>query len=504
MEKQEKNGMGYYLQNPVFIISLIIVVIIAIFGVAFPSKFSEVSNLCFSFLTTNFGWMYLLAVLVFVGFLIYIAASKWGNIKLGSDDSKPEYSTVSWFAMLFGAGMGVGLVFWGVSEPLNHYAAPLAGIEAMTQEAADFAIKSSFMHWGFEPWACYAIIGLGLAYFQFRKNKPGLISVLMMPLFGEERMNGWLGKLFDILAVFATVAGIVTSIGLGVLQINGGLNFVFGVPNTFIIQIAVVVFFAVIYIGTAVSGVSKGIKILGDINLYLAISLMALCFIIGPTLEVLNNLVNGLGGYLNNFISDSLALSVYGDNSWYAGWRIFYWAWFIAWAPFVGIFIARISKGRTIREFIIGVMAAPAAASFLWFAIFGSLGLHVAHNGTMPKEVLETITSMPELGLFATLQYYPFGKIISVLGLILLCTFFITSANTGVFTLSMLTSQGALNPPKIMMIFWGVLQAVVAVGLLMAGGLKPLQTISIVAAFPFIFIMIFAMISFVLAVKKEK
>lgn len=492
------------LKNPVFIISLILVVLIAIFGIGFSAQFSVVSNACFAFLTNDFGWLYLASVVIFVGFLLFVAFSKWGKIKLGPDDSVPEYSNLSWFAMLFGAGMGVGLVFWGAAEPLSHFVSPASGIEPQTAAAADFAIKSSFMHWGIEPWACYAIIGLGLAYFQFRKNKPGLISSMLEPLFGEERMKGGLGKLFDILAVFATVAGIVTSIGLGVLQINGGLNFLFGVPNTFALQIGVIVFFAVIYIGTAVSGVSKGIKMLGDINLYLALGLMALCFIVGPTLDVMNNLVNGLGGYLNDFIIDSFKLDVYGDNSWYAGWRIFYWAWFIAWAPFVGIFIARISKGRTIREFIIGVMLAPAAASFIWFAIFGSLGLRVAMDGTMPQEVLEMATSMPELGLFAVLQYYPIGKVISVLGLVLLCTFFITSANTGVFTLSMLTNEGDLNPPKTMMVFWGVLQAVVAVGLLMAGGLKPLQTISIVAAFPFIFIMFFAMIAFVKAISKEK
>ncbi len=490
--------------NQVSIISLIIVVILAVWAVGFNDSFTTFSNICFSVLTTYFGWLYLLAVVIFVGFCLVIAFSKWGSIKLGPDDSKPEYSSVSWFAMLFGAGMGVGLVFWGVSEPLSHFLNPAEGIEPATEAAAEFAMKSSFMHWGIEPWACYAIIGLGVAYFQYRKNKPGLLSSILEPLVGEKLAKGWLGKLVDILAVFATVAGVVTSIGLGVMQVSGGLNYLFGIPKTMLVQILIIVFFAVIYIWTAVSGVNKGIKILGDLNLYIAVGMLIVLFIVGPRLEMLNNFTNGMGAYLNNFLEDSFRIHAYGDNSWYGSWRIFYWAWFIAWAPFVGIFIARISKGRTMREFIIGVMVAPTLASCVWFAIYGTLGLHVGMNGILPLETLQEAVAAPEIGLFVILAEYPLGKFWSVICLVLLCTFFITSANTGVFTLSMLSSEGNLNPPNNKKILWGMIQSVMAVGLLMAGGLKPLQTISLVAAFPFIIIMVMVMISFVKAVSKEK
>ena len=285
-------------KNQVFVVSLAITIIMAIWAVAFNANFTVVSNAAYSFLTNNFGWLYLMAMTAFVIFSIAIAFSKWGKIKLGPDDSKPEYSTVSWFAMLFGAGMGVGLVFWGISEPLAHFSSPIPGIEAGTEAAANFAIRSSYMHWGLHPWANYCIIGLGLAYFQFRKGKPGLISSIFEPLIGEKGINGWVGKTIDVLAVFATVAGVVTSLGLGVMQINAGLNYLFGIPTTLVIQIIIIAVISVIYIWSAVDGISRGIKIISDANLYIAIGLITVTFLVGPKLEILNNLTNGLGQYL--------------------------------------------------------------------------------------------------------------------------------------------------------------------------------------------------------------
>ena len=489
--------------NAVFAISLVLCAAIAIWAVALNESFSVVSNAIFGFFTINFGWLYLFAMLAFVIFAVVLALSRYGKIKLGPDDSTPEYNTVSWFAMLFGCGMGVGLVFWGVAEPISHYMGPAAGIEAMTPAAADFALESSFMHWGIHPWANYAIIGLALAYFQFRKGKPGLISSTLEPLIGEKGVQGWLGKLVDILAVFATVAGVVTSLGLGVMQINSGLNFLFGLPATLVSQIIIILIISVIYIGTAVLGIDRGISRVSNANLVIAIALMIACFLVGPHVEILNNLVGGLGNYLQNFFHDSLMLSGSGDNTWVLGWRIFYWAWWIAWAPFVGVFIARISKGRTIREFVSGVVLVPAVASILWFAVFGTLGLHLGTNGVLDADALSAVAAAPETGLFAVLQQYPLGAILSVVAIVLLCTFFITSANSGTFVLSMLSSHGNLNPPKTKMLIWGVIQSVMAIGLLIAGGLKPLQTISIAAAFPFIFIMIAIMFSVVKALATD-
>lgn len=487
----------------VFGISLLVSLILTIFAIFFNEQFGDVSNALFTIITENFSWLYLLAMLLFVIFILALACMKYGDIRLGADDSEPEYSTFSWFAMLFCAGMGVGLVFWGVSEPAAHFANPM-GIEGGTTEAADFAFKAAFMHWGIHPWANYAVVGLSLAYFQFRKNKPGLMSSVMEPLIGKQRVQGWAGKLVDILAAFATVAGIVTSLGLGVLQINSGLSTMLGLPNNLMVQIAIIVIVTAVFMWSAISGINKGVKLLSNFNVVLALVLMVCAFAIGPKLETVNNLVNGIGNYVGSFIQDSLSLSAYGDTSWIKAWRIFYWAWWIAWAPFVGIFIARISKGRTIREFVLGVVLAPTIASLVWFAIFGTYGIHLGMTGTLSAEALQEISSAPETGLFTVFSYYPFGGFLAAAAIVLLLTFFITSADSGTYVLAMLSSEGNLNPPNFKKVIWGAVQSALAIGLLIAGGLKPLQTISIVAAFPFMFIMLAACTALLKALRQEK
>lgn len=489
--------------NTIFVVSLIICVIIAVWAVGFNAAFTVAANAMFAFFTQKFGWLYLASMLAFVVFAIFIAAGKWGNITLGEDGEKPEYSTLTWFAMLFGCGMGVGLVFWGVAEPISFYVSPAAGIAPETPEAANFALKAAFMHWGVSPWANYAIMGLGLAYFGFRKKQNAMISTTLVPLIGD-RAKGMLGIIVDVLAVFATVAGVVTSLGLGVMQINSGLNMVLGIPSNLMIQIIIILIISVIYISTAAAGIEKGIAVISDINLYLFVGLMIAGFVLGPKMEILNGFIGGIGSYLQDFIKDSLLVNGYGDNSWTFDWRIFYWAWFIAWAPFVGVFIARISKGRTIREFIMGVALVPGLTSIVWFSIFGCLGLHLANTGVLTHEQLAAIAAAPETGLFTVLQYYPLTKIFSIVAIVLLNTFFITSANSGTFVLSMLTSDGEQNPPKKKMVIWGVIQSIMAIGMMLAGGLKPLQTISLAAAFPFIFIMFAEMASLVIALKEEK
>lgn len=490
--------------NPVFLVGLILSAGLSIWGIVGNESFTEFAGFLFSFLTTNFAWLYLLVMLSFVIFAIAVACSKFGKIKLGPDDSKPEYSTMSWFAMLFGCGMGVGLVFWGIAEPISHYVGPMAGIEPSSPAAAQFAMSASFMHWGLHPWAGYVVVGLALAYLQFRKGKPALISSALEPLIGEKNAKGALGKVVDVLSIFATVAGVVTSLGLGVLQINAGINYLFGVPIDLTIQIIIIAIISVIYIGSSVVGIEKGIKVIGDLNLWIAIGVLLACFIVGPKVDVLNNLVGGLGDYFGTFFQSSLGMTAYGDNSWMLGWRVFYWAWWIAWAPFVGVFIARISKGRTVREFVTGVLLVPAVASILWFAVLGSMGLTAAETGVLTADQVAGVAASPETGLFLVLSKYPIGIIISVVVLFLICTFFITSANSGTFVLGMLSSNGNLNPSSAKKILWGVVQSVLAVALLMAGGLKPLQTISIAAAFLFIFIMIAMMFSVIKALSKDK
>lgn len=495
----EKKG-----KNTVFYVSLIIVGIIAVWSVAFNDSFTVVANATFKVLTTDFGWLYLISMIIFFGFIVYFAFGKYGKIRLGSDDSRPEYSNITWFGLLFGCGMGVGLVFWGVAEPLTYYLNPTDGIEAASQASANFAFENFFMHWGILPWANYAVIGLALAYFMFRKNKKGLLSVMLEPLIGEKLANGWLGKVVDILGVFATVAGVVTSLGLGTLQINAGFNYLFGVPINLVVEIIIIIIVSFLYIGSAVSGLDKGIKIISDTNLYVAIGLLAVCFIVGPKVETLNAFVNGMGQYIGNFIPTALKINSYSDNSWFGSWRLFYWAWFIAWAPFVGVFVARISKGRTIREFVLGVVLVPTIASCIWGAVFGNLGINLGEKGLMAIEKLQEAVATPEVGLFVVLGQYPLGFILSLVALVSLCAFFVTSANSGVYVLSMLSTDGAINPPNGRKILWGVIQSVMAIGLLMAGGLKPLQTISLVAAFLFIFVMLGTIAAFIKVLKEEK
>ncbi|OPJ54960.1 glycine betaine uptake BCCT transporter [Alkalithermobacter paradoxus] len=484
-------------KNSVFNISLFIVFSIVIWGIILPDNFGNACNGLFNFLVDKFGWMYLLAMFFFVVFSVLVSFSKYGNIKLGSDDSKPEYSYISWFAMLFSAGMGIGLVFWGVAEPLYHYLGPI-GVDPGSSEAANFAMKTSFFHWGIHPWANYSIIGLALAYFQFRKNAPGLISSIFIPILGEEGVKGPIGKFIDILAIFATVAGVATSLGLGTLQINSGLNYLFKIPINTIVQISIIAIVTVLFMISAVTGLDRGIKWLSNVNLSLATLLMILAIILGPTVKIINSFTNGLGMYINDFVRDSLNIEAFGDNSWIGGWRIFYWAWWIAWAPFVGTFIARISKGRTIREFITGVTLVPALGSFLWFATFGTLGMNL---GT---EVAAIATEVTETAFFVVMSHYPLGGLISFVAVILLCTFFVTSADSATFVLGMMSTDGNLNPSNSKKIIWGIIQSLLALALMLAGGLKTLQIGSIAAAFPFAIVMVVACFSLYKALKEDK
>lgn len=483
--------------NAVYYISLLVTFAIVLWAIVVPENFGAVSNSVFNFLVNDFGWLYLIAMFIFVAFSVTLAFSRYGQIRLGNDNDRPEFSTLTWFGMLFGAGMGIGLVFWGVAEPLNHFVAPDLGITPLTPEAANFSMFASFFHWGFHPWANYSIIGLALAYFQFRKNKPGLISTIFIPLIGEERVRGPIGQTIDILAVFATVAGVATSLGLGTLQISSGLNYLFNLPTGIVANLLIIAVITAVYIWTAVSGIEKGIKYLANLNLTLVILLLLLVFLVGPTVKMINVFTNSMGVYINQFVQESLRIETFGDNSWINGWRIFYWAWWIAWAPFVGTFIARISRGRTIREFVLGVTVIPAIASFVWFAAFGALGLNTG------AEVAQQAVKVTETALFVVLQQYPLFTILSLIVVVLLGTFFITSANSATFVLGMFTSHGNLDPSNGKKLIWGLIQALLAFGLLLAGGLKTLQIASIAAAFPFAIIMILACAAIYKAVQEE-
>lgn len=486
--------------NIVFISSIILTLAIVFWGFISPKTFELSGNLSFNFLSKNFNWFYTVTMTSFIVFAIWIGFfSKYKNIKLGSDDSKPEFSNASWFAMLFSAGMGIGLVFFGIAEPLSHYINPITG-NGLTEEARKFAITKSFLHWGLHPWANYCILGLGLAYMQFRKGKAGLISSIFIPILGQKGANGYIGKIIDILAVFATAAGMATSLGLGTKQINSGLNFMFNIPESASIQVILVVVITIIYTWTAISGVEKGIKAISDLNLILVIVLLLGSFLLGPTVRILRTFVEGCGLYVQNFVSNSLEVGAFNESSWFGSWTVFYWAWWIAWAPFTGIFIARISKGRTIKEFVAGVMLVPTVVSFVWFAIFAGIDFSVA------TDVLISASKDTALSFFVVMSNIPLGAVLSFVAIILLFTFFITSANSATFVLGMLSQQGDLNPTNTKKTIWGIIQSALALSLMIgsSNGLKMLQTISIIAAFPFAIIMIFCMYSLVVALRQDE
>lgn len=472
----------------VFFISVAIAVAVIFYGYFFSENLVAVSNIIMTWVSTNFGWLYIAFVFFLCIFLTWLAFSKYGKIKLGKDSEKPEYSNFSWYAMLFCGGTGIGLVFWSIAEPLSHYAIPPEGIAPGTVEAANFSIRTCFLHWGITQWMCFALVGLNIAYFKFRKGKNAQISNLLSPLVGEKYTQGWFGKAIDTFSVVVSFAGVATSLGLGVSQICGGLNYLFGIPNNATTWLIIIVVITCVFLASAISGVDKGIKILSNVNTYIAFALLVLAFIVGPKISIFNTLVNGIGQHIQNFFGDSLMISSFGDNSWIMNWRVFYYAWFIAWTPFVGMFIARISRGRTIREFLIGVVLIPTVFTIVWLSVFGTIALST--TGDWSLETVKELVTNPQIAVFIVFSCYPFSRIISILIICLLAIFFITSADSATYALSMMTSDGNINAPKYKKVVWAIIEATIAYVLLSVGSLKALQTISIAASLPFLFIMI--------------
>lgn len=493
MTKQKK--------NMVFWIPAIISLLIAFLGIVFKQSFSDFAETLMLFLKQKFSWIYLITMLFFVIFILAIGFSPFGKIRLGSDSEKPEYSLLSWFAMLFAAGMGIGLVFWGIAEPLSHYVSPMNGITPFSEHAKVFSMRSSFMHWGLHPWACYAIMGLGLAYIQFRKKQPALVSNLFKPLLGTGKKGRLLGQVIDIFTTVLTILGVAASFGMGCLQICGGLNYLFGIENdakTWFIIIALV---CICYLTSAILGVSKGIQLLSNLNLVLCVILVIATLLLAFNPNIITLSLSGIAQYITHFLSDSLRLTSNGDGAWIQNWRVFYWAWWVSWAPFVGLFIARISKGRTIREFIFGVTLVPTIVSIIWFSVFGSVALNTTNLFTQ-TELIEIVQS-PQTALFIIFSKYPGGIILSIIALVLLFAFFVTSADSATFVLAMITSDANPNPPNRKKVFWGILLALIAFALILSGGVSGTQTLTIVAAFPYLFILLAICLSIFKMLKKD-
>lgn len=488
--------------NRVFYISASLIALLVLFGAIRPTLFATIAGNIFNFTTRSFGWFYLLAVFLFVVFLVFLAFSKYGKIRLGTDQDRPQYPFFTWIGMLFSAGFGVGLVFWGVAEPMSHFITPpYADTTELTVEGARLAMAYSFFHWGVSQWSVFAIVGLIIAYFQFRRNADGLISTSLSPLIKDRTYKQPLNQTIDILAVIATVMGVATSLGLGVLQINGGLNSVFGLPNTALVQVLIIVVLTVLFLTSTTTGLDRGIKWLSNINLGTALVLMVFVFFAGPTIFILETFTLGLGDYLQNFIRYSLRLQPYQQGTWVRDWTIFYWAWAIAWSPFVGAFVARVSRGRTIREFIVGVLIVPPFIALLWIAVFGGTALHLdLFEGTSIAQAVDAdVTS----ALFVTFAELPFSFILSVLSILLILTFLITSADSATYIISSMTTNGSLNPPLTVRIVWGILLGGIAAVLLIASGLEGLQTASLISALPFTVILILMVYTLFSLLRKE-
>ncbi len=474
----------------VFYVSLTFAMGFLVWGALFTENLSSVTSAILSFVISSFGWLYLIATTLFLAFLAALAFSRFGKVRLGQDNEEPEFGRLSWFAMLFAAGMGTGLVFWGVAEPVSHLTTPPYGLaEPQSAEAAELGMRYAFFHWGLHPWAVYGTVALALAYFNFRRDGGGQISSTFRPLLGD-RVDGPIGKIIDILGIIATLFGVAVSLGFGSLQVNGGLNYLFDVPNTATVQIIIIAVITVLFMISAMTGIGRGIRYLSNLNMILAAFLLLFVFVLGPTVFIIDTFTQMMGDYAGALVPMSFNQNVFeSDGTWARNWTLFYWATWIAWAPFVGSFIARISRGRTIREFIVAVLFVPSLVSFFWFSTLGGTAIRLVRQGGVDA-ISTAVGDNVATALFVALDQLPLSLLTSLIAIFLVSVFFITSADSASFVLASMSTEGTLNPPAFVKLIWGAVIASFAGVLLLAGGLDALQKVAIIAAVPFAIIMI--------------
>jgi len=492
--------------NPtVSIISKIIIVLFVLFGTLMTETASQTFDALKIYIILGMKWYYIGVVAFFLFFVIWLLSSRYGDVRLGDDDEKPEFSYFSWFAMLFGAGMGIGLVFWSIAEPIYHFQSNPFLTEDMTpQQAAQIAMRLTFLHWGLHPWAIYVIVGLSLSYFAYRKKLPLTIRSALYPLLGDKIYGPW-GHAADILAVFGTVFGLATSLGLGAQQMNTGLNQMFGLEVSKMNQLILIFIVTAIATWSVVSGVGRGVKILSELNLWLSLFLLVIFLVFGPTHYLINAFLQNTGDYIAHVIPLSLWTDAFYSREWQDSWTTFYWGWWIAWSPFVGIFIARISRGRTIREFVLGVLLVPTLLAFLWLTLFGGTALYIELMGE--GGIVNAVKSDLTIALYTTFDKMNmglWGTLASGIATILIATYFITSSDSATLVVNTILSVGDENPPMMHRIFWGMGEGVVAGVLLILGGLQALQTASITAALPFSVIILIMIYGLVKALREEK
>src|SRR5918999_5602101 len=473
-----------------------------LWGVIGTDSLASVMSSVLDWVIRNFGWGFVLIAIGALVFCIVVAVSPVGRIRLGPDDSRPDFSTTSWIAMMFAAGLGLGLMFYGVAEPISHFAAPPHGLaEPRSQEASLLALETTYFHWGFNGWAIYAVMGLALAYFTFRRGTPNLVSATFTPLLGERASEHPLGRTIDGLAIFATLFGTATSLGLGALQINSGLNFLWDVTVSNTVGVVIIIVITALFVISAVSGVERGIQFLANLSGGATIALMVFFLLVGPTVFIIGTAIESIGGYLIHLFPMSFRTGTFGDQEWMAAWTIFYWAWWISWAPFVGTFVARISRGRTIREFILGVVAMPTGLGFVWFAIVGATGIDLQTSGQ--ADLIGT-TATPELSLFTALEQLPLTTVVSIVALILIAFFFISGADAASIVMAMLASRGLLEPARFVTATMGCLMGAIASVLLLVGGLTGLQQGAILASVPFTFVIVGVGWSMIKVLRQER
>lgn len=484
---------------PVFWPSAILIVafiaITLIVGKPMEQVFSSIQSGISSF----GGWFFVLSVNLFLFFVIYIAFSKYGNIRLGGSKSKPEFSTAAWFAMLFSAGMGIGILFWSVGEPINHFINP-PDAEARSIEAAREAMEITFLHWGLHAWGIYALVGMSLAFFTFNKKLPLTISSVFYPLLGNKIYGPW-GKAINVLAVVATLFGLATSLGMGVQQVSAGLAHLFNLPDTLTTQVILIIVITLIATGSVVAGLSSGVKRLSQINMYLGAIFLLFILLVGPTVFIFSSFIQNTGGYIQNFFELSSWTETYQQSDWQSDWTVFYWAWWVSWSPFVGMFIARISRGRTLKEFVLGVLIVPSLLTYLWLSAFGGSAIYLELNAI--ADIASAVTDNIATSLYVLLEQFPLSIITSIVGVILVTSFFVTSSDSGSLVVDSLTAGGKLDAPVPQRIFWALTEGAVAAVLLIGGGLGALQTAAISTGLPFAILLILLMWSLLKALRKE-
>ena len=479
----------------VFWVSVGIASVFVAWGVFLTDNLNTVTSKALNWITASFGWSYLVISLAILVFLVFLAFSPYGSIRLGKDTDRPEFSTITWLAMILSAVMGIGLVSYGIAEPISHFATPPHGLaQPETPAAAVRALQYSYFDWGLHAWGIFAVFGLAIGYSTHRKGRRTLVSQMLIPLIGERNANGVLGKLIDVLAVFATLFGTTTSLGLGALQVNNGLFSLWGIPVNSVTQVVIIALVTTAFTLSAVTGVSKGIKYLSQASNGMAICLFIFMLVVGPTVFVANLFIESLGTYFSDFFRMSLQGTAFGGLEWMQWWTYFMLAWWVSWGAFVGVFLARISKGRTIRGFIAGVLVVPSVVFFTWFSVFGGSAIHVDmyEGGTIAKQTVADINS----AFFATMDHYPIPAVTSVVAIILVIMFFVSGADANTYVLSMLTSGGSHDPRRSVLVLWGVLTGATAVVLMLAGGLNALQNTVIVTSLPFLAITAALSVSF--------